>query len=95
MPIDIIGRTTMAGALKDGLDAASLRVRAIADRVANASTPAPAFAAPKDGTATTPAAAPVDVEAEMARLADEQARYEVTARLLSKAYAGLRASMRE
>ena len=94
MPVDLIGRTTMAGALKEGLDAASARVRVIADRVANASTPA-AFALPGDGAAAAQSAAPIDVEAEMARLADEQARYEATARLLSKAYAGLRAAMAE
>lgn len=93
MQVNVIDRTTMAGALKHGLDASSTRMRSIADRVANASTPAGSFALPANGAQS--ASEPIDVETEMARLADEQARYETTARLLSKAYAGLRASMRE
>ncbi|MBI2406730.1 MAG: hypothetical protein HYV19_00315 [Gemmatimonadetes bacterium] len=94
MPIDVIGRTTMAGALKQGLDAASSRVRAIADRVANASTPS-AFTVPASGAVQGAPVAPIDIDAEMARLADEQSRYEATARLLSKVYAGFRTSMHE
>jgi flagellar basal body rod protein FlgB len=37
----------------------------------------------------------VDLEAEMARLADAQLRFDAAATLLQKTYQGLRASLRE
>ena len=90
----------MAGALKQGLDASATRVREIADRIANASSRSASFSLPSADAPGAPSAATganvgTDVEADMARLAEEQARYEVTARLLSKAYAGLHSSMTE
>ena len=94
----------MAGALKQGLDASATRVREIANRIANASSRSASFSLPSADAAGAPSAdaganvggaVGTDVEADMARLAEEQARYEVTARLLSKAYAGLHSSMTE
>lgn len=98
MAIDLIGRTTLAGALKNSLDVSSQRVRNIADRVARASVRPAGFTLPGSAAPSAGAAAddgPVDIETEMANLADEQLRYEATAKFLEKTYAGLRASLRE
>jgi flagellar basal body rod protein FlgB len=81
--MNFIGRTTQVGALKQSLDISAQRVRTIADRVAQASAP---------GSSEM---GPIDVDAEMASLADEQLRYEATAKFLEKAYSGLRESLRE
>ena len=43
----------------------------------------------------SPAEGPIDLEAEMVSLADEQLRFEATAKLLQKAYQGLRTAIRE
>ena len=94
MPIDFIGRTTSAADLKASLDASAQRSRAIADRVARASLQPQGFSLPTAGA--QPAAAeqgPIDVEAEMVNLANEQLRYATTAKLLQKTYAGLHESL--
>lgn len=92
----MIGPGSKVDALKAGLDASSARVRMIAQRVANASTPDFAAALrqaqeqgrePVDSTAV--------LESEMAHLASEQIRFEMTARLLQGSYRGLRKAMRE
>jgi hypothetical protein len=93
------GRVSAANDLKQGLDVSSQRARLIADRVAKATlTGADGFAATlqtvQNGTAPT-ADEPVDLEAEMVSLADEQIRYETTARLLQKAYQNIRSSLRD
>lgn len=93
MALDPIGRTTMAGALQHGLDVSAARVRDVADRVAKASAATQAFAL--DGNAPATPDGPIDVEGEMARLAEEQARYEAIARLLAKTYAGYRTAIQE
>ena len=93
VPIDFIARTTDVSTLKASLDAGALRVRGIADRIARASANTKAFELPADGTAPAAQGEPVDLELEMANLADEQLRFEATARLLQKTYAGLRASL--
>ena len=97
MAISIIGRTTNAVDLKDALDLSTQRTRAIASRVAQASVKGGnGFALPIDPATGQPAAGEqVDLEAEMTSLADEQLRYEATEKLLEKAYAQLRTSMRE
>ncbi len=94
--MNFIGRTTDVGALKQSLDISAQRVRTIADRVAQASAQQQGFALPepnaKPGSTET---GPIDVDAEMASLADEQLRYEATSKFLQKAYSGLRDSLRD
>jgi flagellar basal body rod protein FlgB len=98
----LIGSATPVGTLKAGLDASSLQIRAIGHRVANATTPdgAEGFdAALQEAQAGTNAREIVDsrldLEREMVGLADEQLRFEASARLLQKVYQQVRASMRE
>lgn len=93
-----IGRVSAANDLKQGLDVSGERARMIADRVAKATMEgADGFAARLDGlTGVVPETGePVDLEAEMVALADEQLRYEATARLLQKAYQNIRTSLRD
>jgi hypothetical protein len=92
MSVDLINRTIPAATLKTSLDGISGRVRMIADRIANASANPRGFQLPADGSAAPGEA--FDLEKEMASLADEQLRFDATARLLQKTYAGLRASLR-
>jgi hypothetical protein len=97
MPFGFIGRVSSASQLRESLDVSSQRTRVIADRVARASLQQPngGFALP---AASAPAGSaeqgPIDLEAEMVSLADEQLRYEATAKLLQKAYQGIRNSLR-
>jgi flagellar basal body rod protein FlgB len=94
--MDLINRTTDVPALKASLDASATRMRGIADRVARASAGGSAFALPDEGAAQgTTKQEPVDLEQEMADLADTQLRFETAARLLQKTYAALRASLRD
>jgi hypothetical protein len=105
MPMNFIDRTTSAAQLKSSLDVSIQRTRAIADRIARASFGGsaggpegqPVFSVPGAGAATTTAGSDglVDMESEMASLADEQLRYEAAAKLLEKTYAGLRAALQE
>jgi flagellar basal body rod protein FlgB len=93
-----VGRTTQAAHLKQALDVSAERTRAIANRVSRASLGGDGFALPEvptPGTLPTDPTAPVDVEAEMVSLADEQLRYETTAKLLQSTYQALKASIRE
>ncbi len=90
----IVGRTTNANDLKDSLDLSAQRTRAIASRVAQASVDGNGFALPVDPQTGAPIDGdPVDVEAEMTSLADEQLRYEATEKLLEKTYQQLRTSI--
>ncbi|HLU24471.1 MAG TPA: hypothetical protein VKZ58_02010 [Longimicrobiales bacterium] len=90
----LIGRGSIAPALKEALDASSQEMRRIAHRVANASTPG--FSDALAGAAAAGAEGEgVDLEKEMVALADEQIRFEATSRLLQKVYAQVRASVRE
>lgn len=92
-----VGRVSAATQLKQGLDVGSQRVRIIADRVSKAtlqnqdgfSLPA-AQAEPGSG-----AEGPVDLEAEMVSLADQQIRFEATSKLLQKTYQQIRLSLRD
>lgn len=99
MLFGFVDRTSTATPLKQSLDDISARVRGIQSRVARASMNGDGFAltsaaqgprVPGDGVT-----GPVDVEAEMTALADEQLRYEATAKLLEKAYASLRSAIRD
>lgn len=93
-----IGRVSSANQLKDALDIGSQRVRLIADRVAKASMKgADGFALPNANTVagSTEVGEPIDLEAEMVSLADEQLHFESTAKLLQKTYEQIRASLRE
>lgn len=93
-----IHRTTNATAMKAALDASSARVRGIAAQVAQASLTGDGFALPGTaqvaGAAGADPAAPVDTEANMAALANEQLRYETTEKLLEKTYQQLRGTLR-
>jgi flagellar basal body rod protein FlgB len=89
----IISRATSAGDLKEALNTSAQRTRVIADRVAKASMQ---FALPENGEAGAATQGEViDLESEMVALADEQLRFEATARLLQKAYEQVRMSIRE
>jgi len=99
MLFGFVDRTTTATSLKQALDENQARVRGIQSRVARASLNGDGFAltsasqgprVPGDGVT-----GPVDVEAEMASLADEQLRFEATAKLLEKAYASLKSAIRD
>ncbi|MEO7965234.1 MAG: hypothetical protein ABIT38_15110 [Gemmatimonadaceae bacterium] len=79
--------------MKDALDASSQRVKAIAQRVAGATLQNGSGFALPDGTMSP--GSQVNLEAEMTSLADEQLRYESTAKLLEKTYAKIRVSMRD
>jgi flagellar basal body rod protein FlgB len=97
MALNIISRVSPADQLKASLDIGAERVRASAERVSRASVQQkgfslPAAAAPSNSSESE---GPLDLDVEMANLADEQLRYEATAKLLSKTYAGLRASLRD
>src|SRR5690606_30726864 len=90
------GRVTKRAELREGLDASVQRSRLIADRVSKATLlNGDGFALPEvEGEPGTAQAGPVDLEAEMVSLADEQIYYEATARLLQKAYEQIRTSLR-
>jgi MoxR-like ATPase len=91
-----INRASSADKLKASLDASVQRTRAIADRVARASVDKQGFSLPAVGAEPgAQATGPVDIEAEMVSLADEQLRFETTAKLLEKTYQSLRGAIRE
>lgn len=98
----LFGNDSLVGALKAGLTQSTQRARAIADRVANATTPGAkgGFGAALDqasgsGSGSSASASGVDLESQMVSLADEQIRYDATAKLLQKVYAQVRASVSE
>lgn len=92
----VMGPGSKISALKQGLDTSTMRVRLIAQNVANASTPnfsAALQQAREQGDA--PADPAAVLEQEMTHLASEQIRFEMTARLLQGSYRGLRNAIRE
>lgn len=96
MSFDFIGRVSSANQLKQSLDVSVARTRTIADRVARATAVQQGFALPDTPTsAGSTEQGPIDVEAEMTSLADEQLRFEAAAKLLEKTYASLRMALRE
>ena len=90
------GRVSASVQLRETLDASSQRTRLIADRVAKATVlNGDGFSLPEmEAEAGSGNEGPVDLEAEMVSLADEQLHFEATARLLQKAYQGIRNSIR-
>jgi hypothetical protein len=91
------GRVSQTPHLREGLDASAQRARLIADRVAKATLwNGDGFALPEaEAGPGTMQEGPVDLEAEMVSLADEQLYFEATARLLQKAYEQIRTSLRD
>jgi flagellar basal body rod protein FlgB len=95
MLFGVLARATNANDLKDALDLSSTRTRAIAQRVAQSTVNGNGFALPIDPTTGQPTQTDqVDMEAEMTSLADEQVRFEATAKLLEKTYAQLRTAIK-
>ena len=98
MLLGFIGRVSPAPALRAALDASALRTRGIADRVTKATMQNGDGFALAAATGESPTGAqpgpPVDIEAEMVSLADEQLRYEASAKLLEGAYQKIRLAMR-
>jgi hypothetical protein len=89
-----IDRLTSAPELKASLDVSSQRTRVIADRVARGTAQKQGFALPDLNAAPgSVEQGPIDVETEMVSLADESLRFQATAKLLEKTYAGLRMAM--
>ena len=93
MLFGFFGRVSNAPQMKDALDASSQRVRSIAQRVSGATVQGQSGFTLPDGTSAT--TEPVNLEVEMTNLADEQLRYESTAKLLEKTYQKLRLSVRD
>jgi hypothetical protein len=91
MLFGFFNRVSGAPQLKDALDVSAQRVRAIAQRVSAASVQGQQGFQLPDGTT----GAPIDLEAEMTSLADEQLRQEATLKLLEGTYTRLRMSIRE
>jgi len=95
MAFDFVGRVSQANELKQSLDISTQRTRAIADRVARATALQQGFSLPDtpNGVGSSESG-PIDIEAEMVSLADEQIRYEATAKLLAKTYEKMRAALK-
>jgi flagellar basal body rod protein FlgB len=95
MPFNFVGRVSQANQMKESLDISVQRTRQIADRVARATALKQGFALPDTPTAPgSTETGPIDIEAEMVSLADEQLRYEATTKLLAKTYEKLRAALK-
>jgi flagellar basal body rod protein FlgB len=91
----VIARTTNANDLKDALDLSARRTREIAGRVAQASLNGNGFALPNSSVpGQNDPGDPIDLEAEMTALADEQVRNEAMQKLLEKAYTQLRTAIK-
>jgi flagellar basal body rod protein FlgB len=92
----LFGAGTSVTDLRAGLNRSTSAVREIAHRVANASSdPSGGFASALEDAGPAGPGEAVDLEKEMVALADEQIRYEATARLLEKVYQQIRLSIRE
>lgn len=90
----LIGASSPVGMLKASLGDSSQAVKRIAHRVANASNGVQGDFASALEAAEAGQNSPVDLEAEMVALANEQLRYEASARLLQKVYQSLHAAVR-
>lgn len=100
----LLGQGSMAARLRDGLDASSGRIRRISHRVANAANGVDGRGTGAPGAGDFPGAleragrgeepGEVDLQEEMTRLADEQIRYDASARLLREVYGMIRTSVR-
>lgn len=93
----LFGAGSVTSMLRGGLEETSATHRTIAARVSNALTSSTStdFATALDAQTAQQRGSEVDLEREMTALADTQIRYEADAKLLTEAYARLRAAMRE
>lgn len=93
----LFGNGSVTSMLRGGLEETSATHRTIAQRVSNAlsSSTSTDFATALDAKAAQQRGAEIDLEGEMASLADTQLRYEADARLLTEAYARLRTAIRD
>ena len=82
----LFGSETVVGTLKESLNDQSIRQRTISDRVANAMTPGAQFADQLDQALAAGAANKVNLQDEMAALADTSMRYDAASRLLQRIY---------
>lgn len=95
MLFNFVNRVSSAGSMRDALDVSTQRARTIADRVAKATLAnKDGFALPGTATPAEAGAENVDIESEMVALADEQLRFEATAKLLERTYARIRTSIK-
>jgi flagellar basal body rod protein FlgB len=85
----LFGPGTRPANLRADLTATAQQVRNIAHRVANAGN------ADFEAQLMANGQEPVDLEAEMVKLADAQLRFDASARLLQKSHQGLRTAIRE
>ena len=93
----LFGSGSLTSALRGGLEEASATHRAIAQRVSNAlqASTSSDFSSALQAQQSKDKLNEVDLEREMASLADTQIRYEADAKLLHAAYSRLRTAMRD
>lgn len=93
----LFGTGSVTAALRGGLEEASATHRAIAERVSNAlqASTSTDFSSALEAQKAKKQLGEVDLEREMASLADTQIRYEADAKLLQAAYSRLRTAMRD
>jgi flagellar basal body rod protein FlgB len=91
----LFGPSSLTYTLRGALEETSATHRGIAERVARASASSTSDFADQLAAATQAAVGEVDIQREMAALADTQLRYEAEAKLLQTAYARLRTAIRE
>ena len=89
----LFGTGTVVKTLKEGLDDQSVRQRVISDRVANATTPGVDFADQLNQTMADGTPNGVNLQDEMAALADTSMRYDAAARLLQRTYQQFRTAI--
>ena len=92
----LFGNGTVSAMLRGGLEETSATQRAIAQRVANALgvSTSTDFASALQAKTAQQKLNEVDLERDMASLADTQIRYEADAKLLQETYAQLRAAIK-
>lgn len=93
----LFGTGTITSMLRGGLEETSATQRAIGQRVSNALSASTStdFASALQAKTAQQKLSQVDLERDMASLADTQLRYEADAKLLHGAYASLRAAMKD
>ena len=93
----LFGPNTVVGDLRTSLDDQSARHRTISGRIANLTTPneTRGFAADLSQQLGNREAVDLDLQQKMVELADTSLRYDVSARLLQRAYQQLRSAIRE
>ena len=93
----LFGSGSVTSSLRGGLEEASATHRAIAQRVSNAlqASTSNDFSTALQAQQSKGKLNEVDLEREMASLADTQIRYEADAKLLQEAYSRLRTAMRD